>query len=259
MEVQSNTNEIQAAILPKPSGLVRSVLPFSSQAYTEVVIQILPSWTPGTSSPLYGVLEIGRRDAWKTLGRGEGRELTVLEAYVKGKVLLQGTRRVVGRYPNLAGLFSSATFFVTSGLGLMFCFYRFAAPFDGRVPRGGAGAGMKALKGMGMGAGVPIPPAGIPKTLEGRPRRRSQGSASTPRAYVKREASLSFSESSVSTFPFAYSNDCSCPAFCRRVVTCQRSQRPSRVFCGVEALLLSLMLRMMMRGLPRYDLTGYPI
>jgi len=49
-----------------------------------------------------------------------------------------------------------------------------------------------------MGAGVPIPPVGIPRTLEGRPRRRSQGSGSTPRAYVKREASLDFSESSTS-------------------------------------------------------------
>ena len=124
----------------------------------------------------------------------------MLEAHVRGTVLLQGTRRVVGRYPNLAGLFSSATFFVTSGLGLVLCFYRFAAPFEGRVPRGGgagAGAGRRAF---GTGTGVPLPPGAVPKTLEGRPvKRRSFGSGSTgtPRAYVKRESPLSFSESEV--------------------------------------------------------------
>lgn len=172
------------------------MLPFSSPLYTQVAVPILPAWTPGTSSPLYALLEIGRRDAWKTLGRGEGRELTVLEAYVRGTVLLQGTRRVVGRYPNLAGLFSSAAFFITSGLGLLLCFYRFAAPFEGRVPRGGAGAGVKGA-GM-MGAGMPLPPQPIPRTLEGRPRMWSGASGGAPRGYIKREDSLSPSEFSVS-------------------------------------------------------------
>ena len=166
--------------------------------YTQVAIPILSSWTPGTSSSLHAVLEVGRRDAWKMLGRGEGRELTVLEAYVRGTVLLQGTRRVVGRYPNLAGLFSSAAFFITAGLGLLLCFYRFAAPFEGRVPRGGAGAGMGA-KGLGAaGTGMPLPPMPVPRTLEGRPRMRSDGSGGVLRGRVKREDSLSPSEYSVS-------------------------------------------------------------
>ncbi|KIM25437.1 hypothetical protein M408DRAFT_331190 [Serendipita vermifera MAFF 305830] len=182
-----------AAILPRQTGLLRRALPFSLPLYTEVTVPILSSWTPGTSSPLFALLEIGRRDAWKTLGRGEGRELTVLEAYVRGTVLLQGTRRIVGRYPNLSGLFSSVAFFVTSGLGLLLCFYRFAAPFEGRAPRGGAGMGMK---GAGMGAGMPLPPRPIPRTLEGRPGRSDD--AGTPRGYVKREDSLSPSEYSTS-------------------------------------------------------------
>lgn len=114
---------------------------------------------------------------------------------------------MVGRYPNLAGLWSAVTFFVVSALGLVLCFWRFAAPFEGRVPRGGVGAGMKAL-GLGGGGGrmgMPLPPTLIPKTLEGRPRRRSQGSgsASTREADIKREPSLSFSESSVGTSLFA--------------------------------------------------------
>jgi hypothetical protein len=149
-----------------------------------MTITILPNWTPGTSQALYGNLEVGRRDGWKSLGQGDGREITVVESYVRGRVLLAGTRRVVGRYPNIAGFMSSIGFFVTSALGLLLCFYRFAAPFDARRPRSGA-------------SGVPVPPM-VPKTLPGRPDRSSH--SSTPTRYLNREPSPMYSGSSVSIF-----------------------------------------------------------
>ncbi|CAG8672471.1 14749_t:CDS:2 [Acaulospora colombiana] len=88
-----------AAILPQPKrGVIRRLLPIASApSYTDMTITILPDWTPGTSQALYGHLEVGRRDGWKSLGLGEGREITVVESYVRGRVLLSGTRRVCSR------------------------------------------------------------------------------------------------------------------------------------------------------------------
>ena len=56
-------------------------------------VPLLDSWSPGRSR-LDGFLELGRRDGWKSLGNGEGRELTVLEVVIRGEVNLQGTRSV---------------------------------------------------------------------------------------------------------------------------------------------------------------------
>ncbi|KAG8753120.1 hypothetical protein FRC14_006412 [Serendipita sp. 396] len=174
-----------AAILPKaPKGPIRRLLSLSSSGYVDVTISILPDWIPGTSSPLFATLEVGRRDSWKSLGSGEGREVTILEAFVRGSVQLHGTRRLVSKYPNVAGVLSSVSFFVTAALGLVLCFYRFSAPFEGRQMRG---------KGM-TDSGLPMPPKPVPRILEGRPKRMS--TATTPRAFVKRESSPSYSESS---------------------------------------------------------------
>ncbi|KAG8836298.1 hypothetical protein FRC17_007448 [Serendipita sp. 399] len=175
-----------AAILPKaPKGLIRRFLPFSSSKYVDVTIIILANWTPGTSSQLQATLEVGRRDGWKSIGKGEGREVTILEAFVKGSVQLHGTRKLVSKYPNTAGVVSSLGFFVTAALGLVLCFYRYSAPFEGRQIRG---------KGMITSGGLPVPPKAVPKVLEGRPKRMSSATAS--RTYVKREPSPSYSESS---------------------------------------------------------------
>ncbi|PVF93942.1 hypothetical protein CPB86DRAFT_818425 [Serendipita vermifera] len=175
-----------AAILPQPKrGIIRRLLPIaSSLSYTDMTITILPEWTPGTSQVLYGTLEVGRRDGWKSLGHGEGREITVIESYVRGRVLLSGTRRVVGRYPNIAGFMSTIGFFVTSALGLLLCFFRFAAPLEARGPRIG-----------GNPSGLPAPPM-VPRTLPGRPDRSSR--SSTPTRYLHREPSPMYSDSSSS-------------------------------------------------------------
>jgi hypothetical protein len=154
-------------------------------------IQLLTYWKPYTSSPLDGKLEVGRRDGWKSLGKGEGRELTVIEAYVRGTVQLEGTRRVVGAYPNLAGALSSAIFFITATLGVGLCFWRFAAPFEAgyrRAPKGGMPLGPTGP------AGRPLPPRPMPKTSDRRPRTwRNDDEVSTPRGFVKREMSPSLS------------------------------------------------------------------
>ena len=37
-------------------------------------------------------VELGRRDGWKSLGEGHGRELSVLTATLRGNIRLEGLR-----------------------------------------------------------------------------------------------------------------------------------------------------------------------
>jgi hypothetical protein len=37
-------------------------------------------------------IEVGRQDSWRAIGSGQGRELTVLHASLKGQVVLRGIR-----------------------------------------------------------------------------------------------------------------------------------------------------------------------
>ncbi len=54
-------------------------------------IQMLSNFVVGTSRAL-GTIELGRRDQWKTLGEGRGRELAVLSGTLRGVVLHHGLR-----------------------------------------------------------------------------------------------------------------------------------------------------------------------
>lgn len=181
-----------AAILPRPGSLIRSILP-SSNPHMTLTINLLNSWIPGTSQGLMGTLEIGRKDSWKSIGTGEGRELTVLEAHVTANVKLQGTRRIVGAYPNVAAIISSGAFFVTSILGLLLCFWRYTAPFEG------VSSGRSAR-------GRPLPPTGMMPALERPPRMsdRDDGSVSTARILRRRTRDISPDGSSVTVSFLAF-------------------------------------------------------
>ena len=56
-------------------------------------IFLLTSFVPGTSK-VSARVELGRRDEWRKLGRGEARELSVITASLKGTVLHKGIRYV---------------------------------------------------------------------------------------------------------------------------------------------------------------------
>ena len=45
-----------------------------------------------SASPTYALVEVGRQDAWRGVGNGEGRELTVLSALLRGQVMPKGIR-----------------------------------------------------------------------------------------------------------------------------------------------------------------------
>jgi hypothetical protein len=58
-----------------------------------ITISLLSSFAPGASRVVAKV-ELGRRDEWKSLGEGHGRELSVLSATLRGVIKLQGLRCV---------------------------------------------------------------------------------------------------------------------------------------------------------------------
>lgn len=62
---------------------------FRTSDLIRIHIPLLPSFLPGTTS-LTAFVEIGRKDGWRSLGHGEGRELSVLSATLKGDVVHYG-------------------------------------------------------------------------------------------------------------------------------------------------------------------------
>ncbi|KAI6031624.1 putative adipose-regulatory protein-domain-containing protein [Pisolithus microcarpus] len=67
------------------------------------------------------LVEIGRRDEWRKLGGGEGRELSVATSSLKGTVRYQGVRGLVSRFPLVSATLSLVAFFVLSMLVLTAC------------------------------------------------------------------------------------------------------------------------------------------
>ncbi|KAI0051650.1 hypothetical protein FA95DRAFT_1533918 [Auriscalpium vulgare] len=103
-----------AIVLPSKALLWtrRSVVPLD--------IRFLSAFTPGTRI-VSARVELGRRDGWRSLGSGEGRELSVLAASLHGVVLHRGLRGLVSRYPLISALTAATTFLIVSALVLAAC------------------------------------------------------------------------------------------------------------------------------------------
>ncbi|KAF7985312.1 hypothetical protein HWV62_6491 [Athelia sp. TMB] len=77
------------AIVPLPRST--SWIDWSRPTSVDLTIPLLSAFTPGTSQ-VVGRLELGRRDEWRTLGLGYGRELSVLSASLRGVTKPEGIR-----------------------------------------------------------------------------------------------------------------------------------------------------------------------
>ncbi|KZP10541.1 hypothetical protein FIBSPDRAFT_801111 [Athelia psychrophila] len=82
----------------------------------DLTVPLLTAFTPGTSQ-VVGRLELGRRDEWRNLGQGHGRELSVLSVSLRGVTKPEGLRGLISRFPLLSGLTSSVIFL---GISLLF-------------------------------------------------------------------------------------------------------------------------------------------
>lgn len=79
---------LQAIVLPQRKRYL-----FPSPSLINLDIFLLASFVPSTSK-VNARLELGRRDEWRRIGRGEARELSVVTASLKGTVLYKGVRYV---------------------------------------------------------------------------------------------------------------------------------------------------------------------
>ena len=79
----------QALVLPLTPGIMSFI--FRSPSMQDFSLPLLSEFQP-TSSHLVARLEIGRKDGWRALGSGEGRELSVYSAVIRGEVRPKGLR-----------------------------------------------------------------------------------------------------------------------------------------------------------------------
>ncbi|QRW18947.1 adipose-regulatory protein (Seipin) [Rhizoctonia solani] len=133
----------------RPSLVLRersSWIPFlkhSPQTET-IVVPLLDHWSPssqpgnllnhgvavarGTSHMgFHAFVAVGRPDAWKSIGSGQGKELSIARATLQGHVKLHGIRGFFARHKHLLFTLTTVVFFVAS-TGAALIFYLVLAP-----------------------------------------------------------------------------------------------------------------------------------
>ncbi|ESK98056.1 adipose-regulatory protein [Moniliophthora roreri MCA 2997] len=93
-----------AIVLRPPHSYLRS-----PPSTISLVIPFFSSFIPGTSQ-VEAEVHLGRHDFWKSVGRGEGREISVLSAELRGAVAHHGIRGLVTRFPLFSSITASAAF-----------------------------------------------------------------------------------------------------------------------------------------------------
>ncbi len=76
----------KAIALTPPSNFL-----FSKPTSIRISVPLVDAFV-ASSSNLAAIVEIGRRDSWMTLGKGEGREVNVASASLRGLVVPHGIR-----------------------------------------------------------------------------------------------------------------------------------------------------------------------
>ncbi|THH18423.1 hypothetical protein EW146_g2554 [Bondarzewia mesenterica] len=109
----------------RPSIIVSPNAPFVPLLFPKkntvaLDVEFLSSYVTG-SSIVSAKVEVGRQDGWKSLGTGEGRELSVLLASISGTVRHKGIRGIISRYPVSSALVAAGVFLTTSLLVLAAC------------------------------------------------------------------------------------------------------------------------------------------
>ncbi|EMD42159.1 hypothetical protein CERSUDRAFT_110697 [Gelatoporia subvermispora B] len=126
-----------AIILPPSSPL--SIL-YNRPGTVDIKIPLFRSFISGTTR-LNAQVELGRRDQWKTIGNGQGREVSVISALLRGVVVHKGLRGLISRFPLISASAAAATFSWISFIVLASCMlpaiewrFRDEAPTDDDMP-----------------------------------------------------------------------------------------------------------------------------
>ncbi|KAK7064343.1 hypothetical protein R3P38DRAFT_2823900 [Favolaschia claudopus] len=121
LTLSSRSNKTIASIR-RPTIVTPPRVPFYSRAPSviDVKVPLLTEFTPGARLVIANV-EVGRRDNWKAVGSGEGREVSVISASLNGIVVHHGIRGLITRLPLLSALISSIIFLVITSLIVGVC------------------------------------------------------------------------------------------------------------------------------------------
>ncbi|KAK0464971.1 putative adipose-regulatory protein-domain-containing protein [Desarmillaria tabescens] len=112
LRLSSDSNQTLAVVRRPAIVLPSRPSFFSGKPSTfNIDIPLLHSYTFGTSNA-NAHIQLGRQDGWKTLGSGEGRELSVSDAYLRGILVHRGIRGLVTRFPLISAAISSMIFLV---------------------------------------------------------------------------------------------------------------------------------------------------
>ncbi|KAK0205730.1 hypothetical protein IW262DRAFT_1328328 [Armillaria fumosa] len=113
LRLSSDTNQTLAVVRRPAIVLPSRTFFFSGKPSTfNIDIPLLHSYTFGTAYA-NAYVQVGRQDGWKALGSGEGRELAVSNAHLRGILVHRGIRGLVTRFPLISAMISSMIFLVT--------------------------------------------------------------------------------------------------------------------------------------------------
>ncbi|TFL06802.1 hypothetical protein BDV98DRAFT_476367, partial [Pterulicium gracile] len=122
LEVRTTSNKTIAS-LRRPAIVTAPMSSYSwifSSSSTSLTIPLLSAYAFGTPSVIIS-MKLGRQDRWATLGDGQGRELRVISAELRGLVHHSGIRGIGTRFPITFGVLASVAFLVISSMTLMLC------------------------------------------------------------------------------------------------------------------------------------------
>lgn len=77
-------------------------------------------------SQLHARIQVGRQDSWTSVGRGEGKELVIVEAFARGKPRLSGLRGFFAKHSLLLLAVTTAAFFAATSFVALGAYLYFA-------------------------------------------------------------------------------------------------------------------------------------
>ncbi|KAJ2932751.1 hypothetical protein H1R20_g4340, partial [Candolleomyces eurysporus] len=180
----NTTNNKTLATVRRPAVAVttNSWWIFGPRNTIDIDVPLLKSFVAGTSS-LLADIQLGRRDNWKNLGTGEGRELSVISASLQGIAVPHGVRGLAIRFPLLSSLTAAFIFLTICSLILGVCILPVMLP---DVPEDA-----KDLRKRSSTSSIPFPPSEKARRKKrSQFSRRSSEAASPSSSSVKEEESV---------------------------------------------------------------------
>ncbi|KAH7104217.1 hypothetical protein BKA62DRAFT_693896 [Auriculariales sp. MPI-PUGE-AT-0066] len=130
--VLTTVTNLTVASVSRPSIITPPRTWLVSPSTIQHSLLLIPEMIP-TASRLLAHVEVGRKDSWRSIGTGEGREVGIVKAWLVGHVKLSGLRAIIGAFPLTSTIVAMIAFFCISLIGLM-SFTALAAYLSPRKP-----------------------------------------------------------------------------------------------------------------------------